>query len=73
MEIVGSKYTLCKVNFLDEALYLCSVFQSKKIRDAKVNLHPKSTRRWSTDEFIEWYLLWIIIKIINIWMIPKLK
>lgn len=50
MEICGAKYTIAKVNYLDDALALCTVFNTKKIRDAKVNLHPKSSKNWRAEE-----------------------
>jgi len=31
---------------LDEALHVCEVFNSKKIKDAKVNIHPKNSKNW---------------------------
>lgn len=49
MEIAGAKYTIGKVSYLDEALQLCSVFNAKKLRDAKVNLHPKSSKNWKAE------------------------
>jgi hypothetical protein len=27
-------------------LALCSVFNAKKIKDSKVNIHPKSSKNW---------------------------
>jgi len=49
IEISGAKYTVAKVSYLEDALALCSVFNAKKIRDAKVNLHPKSSKNWKAN------------------------
>lgn len=32
IEIAGYKYGICRVNYLDEALALCSIFNGKKIK-----------------------------------------
>lgn len=53
MEIGGAKYTICKVRYLDDALHVCSVFNSKKIKDAKVNIHPKSSKNWKAEELMQ--------------------
>lgn len=50
VEICGAKYTVCKVSYLDEALSLCSIFNAKRIKDAKVNIHPKSSKNWKAEE-----------------------
>ncbi len=46
IEIGGLKYTICKVNYLEEAFALCAAFQSKNIKQARVNYHPKSSKLW---------------------------
>lgn len=38
---------------MDDALALCSVFNAKKIRDAKVNLHPKNSKNWKAQEIMQ--------------------
>ncbi len=49
IEIEGAKYTFCKVCYLDDALHVCEVFNSKKIKDAKVNIHPRSSKNWKSE------------------------
>jgi hypothetical protein len=53
IEIEGAKYTCCKVGYLDEALHVCELFNSRKIKDAKVNIHPKSSKNWKSEEVQE--------------------
>ena len=48
VEIEGAKYTFCRVSYLDEALHVCELFNARKIKDAKVNIHPKSTKNWKS-------------------------
>ena len=49
VEIAGAKYTICKVAYLDDALRVCELFNAKKIRDAKINIHPKSSKNWKAQ------------------------
>lgn len=53
VEIAGAKYTFCKVSYLDDALHVCEIFNSKKIKDAKVNIHPKSSKNWKAEEAMQ--------------------
>lgn len=47
IQIDNFKYTLCKVDFLDDAFELCSRFQiNSPLKEVKVNLHPKSSKTW---------------------------
>lgn len=50
IEIEGFKYTTCKVGFLDEAFQVIGAFQAKNIKEAKVNYHPKSAKKWKINE-----------------------
>jgi hypothetical protein len=49
IEIGNYKYALGKVQYLDEALQVCGVFNSRKIKDARVNIHPKSSKNWKAQ------------------------
>lgn len=48
IEICGFKYTMCKVSFLDEAFNIVTAFNSRNIKEAKINYHPKSAKTWKT-------------------------
>jgi hypothetical protein len=50
IEIEGFKYTICKVTYLEDAFHMITCFQSKKIKEAKVNYHPKSAKKWKLNE-----------------------
>ena len=50
IEIAGYKYGICQVSYLDEALTLCSLFTSKKIKESKINIHPKSSKHWKSQD-----------------------
>jgi hypothetical protein len=50
IEIGGFKYTICKVPYLEDAFQIITVFQSKAIKEAKVNYHPKSAKKWKLSE-----------------------
>lgn len=50
IEIEGFKYTICKVSYLDEAFQVVGAFQAKSIKEAKVNYHPKSAKKWKINE-----------------------
>jgi hypothetical protein len=52
IEIEGAKYTCCRVSYLDEVLHVCEVFNQRKIKEAKVNIHPKSSKNWRAEEII---------------------
>ncbi len=38
---------------MDEALHVCELFNARKIKDAKVNIHPKSSKNWKAEEVQE--------------------
>lgn len=40
------------MSYLDEALHVCEVFNQRKIKDAKVNIHPKSSKNWKAEEMV---------------------
>ena len=50
IEICGFKYTICKVNYLDDAFNLVTNFTAKNIKEAKINYHPKSAKTWKVSE-----------------------
>lgn len=50
IEIGGFKYTICKVAYLEEAFQMITTFQSKGIKEAKINYHPKSAKKWKLSE-----------------------
>jgi hypothetical protein len=51
IQIDNFKYTLCKVNYLNDVFDLCAKFQiNSPLKDVKVNLHPKSCKVWKPLE-----------------------
>lgn len=50
IEIGGFKYTICKVPYLEEAFQIITSFQAKGVKEAKVNYHPKSAKKWKLSE-----------------------
>jgi hypothetical protein len=38
------------VGYLDEAFQVVGAFQAKNIKEAKVNYHPKSAKKWKINE-----------------------
>lgn len=50
IQIDNFKYTLCKVNYVNDVFELCTNFQiNPPIKDVKVNLHPKSSKTWKPE------------------------
>ena len=31
---------------------MCEVFNQRKIKEAKVNIHPKSSKNWKAEEMV---------------------
>lgn len=50
IEIGNFKYTICKVNYLEDAFNIVTSFNFKNIKEAKVNYHPKSAKKWKASE-----------------------
>ena len=50
IEICGFKYTICKVPFLDDAFSMVANFNAKGVKEAKVNYHPRSAKKWKSSE-----------------------
>lgn len=50
IEIGNFKYTICKVNYLEQAFDIVAAFNLKSIKEAKVNYHPKSAKKWKASE-----------------------
>ena len=50
VEIGGFKYTICKVNYLEDAFHIITTFRAKGIKETKVNCHPKSAKKWRAPE-----------------------